>query len=144
MSIFGDMMDRIRSNAARKEAAKDQPTGIDEVRPSAAANAAKAAAARPNPAPATAPVAASSFDVGASLEAMAKGTSEKLNWRTSIVDLMKLLKIDSDITNRRALAHELGYTGDLNDSATMNTWLHKAVMQKLAENGGKVPANIAD
>jgi hypothetical protein len=135
MSIFGDMMDRIRSNSARKDAAKNQPTGIDEVRPSAAADAAKAAA------PAAS---SSSFDVGASLEAMAKGSSEKLDWRTSIVDLMKLLKIDSDITNRRALAHELGYTGDLNDSATMNTWLHEAVMQKLAENGGVVPANIAD
>lgn len=137
MGIFGDMMDKIRSNAARKDAEKSQPTGIDEVRPSAAANAAKASA--PVPAAGSA-----SFDVGASLEALSAGSKEKLNWRTSIVDLMKLLKIDSDITNRRALAHELGYTGDLNDSATMNTWLHKAVMQKLAENGGKVPANIAD
>lgn len=140
MGIFGDMMDKIRANAARKDAAKSQPTGIDEVRPSAVANAAKAAAATP-----AAPVSGSaSFDVGASLEAMSAGSKEKLNWRTSIVDLMKLLKIDSDITNRRALAHELGYTGDLNDSATMNTWLHKAVMQKLAENGGTVPANLAD
>ena len=143
MGIFGDMMDKIRSNAARKDAAKDQPTGIDEVRPSAAANAAKAAGTSGAPLGGS-PAAMSTFDVGASLESMAKGSSEKLNWRTSIVDLMKLLKIDSDITNRRALANELGYTGDLNDSATMNTWLHKAVMQKLAENGGKVPANIAD
>lgn len=138
MSIFGNMMDRIRSNAARKDAASSPPTGVDEVRPSAAANAAKAAGA------AAAPASVSTFDVGASLEAMSKQSSEKLNWRTSIVDLMKLLGIDSDITNRRALAHELGYTGDLNDSATMNTWLHRAVMQKLAENGGVVPANIAD
>lgn len=75
---------------------------------------------------------------------MAVHSSEKLDWRHSIVDLMKLLGIDSSMVNRRALASELGYTGDLNDSATMNTWLHKAVMQKLAENGGKVPATLLD
>ena len=75
---------------------------------------------------------------------MKAASKQTLNWRESIVDLMKLVGIDSDITNRRALAHELGYTGDLNDSATMNVWLHKQVMQKLAENGGKVPANLLD
>jgi hypothetical protein len=78
------------------------------------------------------------------MEELSKASKQKLDWRSSIVDLMKLVGIDSDITNRRALAHELGYTGDLNDSATMNVWLHKAVMQKLAENGGIVPANLAD
>ena len=83
-------------------------------------------------------------DVEQVLHGMAAKNPQKLNWRTSIVDLMKLVGIDSDITNRRALAHELGYTGDLNDSATMNVWLHKQVMQKLAENGGNVPANLLD
>jgi hypothetical protein len=135
MSIFGNIMDRIRGKAARAEAAASQPTGIDEVRPAGATAAAPAT-------PATSPI--SSFDVESRMNELAKASSQKLNWRTSIVDLMKLLDIDSDITNRRALAHELGYTGDLNDSATMNTWLHKAVMQKLAENGGLVPANLSD
>jgi hypothetical protein len=83
-------------------------------------------------------------DVEKVLSGMAGHSSQKLDWRNSIVDLMKLLGIDSSMVNRRALASELGYTGDLNDSATMNTWLHKAVMQKVAENGGKVPATLLD
>ena len=67
---------------------------------------------------------------------------EKLNWRTSIVDLMKLLALDSSLTARKQLAQELNYTGDTNDSATMNMWLHKQVMNKVAANGGKVPADL--
>ena len=68
--------------------------------------------------------------------------SEKLNWRTSIVDLMKLLGLDSSLTARKELAKELHYTGDTNDSAAMNIWLHKQVMSKVAANGGKVPADL--
>ncbi|MGI9025399.1 MAG: DUF3597 domain-containing protein [Burkholderiaceae bacterium] len=68
--------------------------------------------------------------------------SEKLNWRTSIVDLMKLLELDSSLTARKELAKELHYTGDTNDSASMNVWLHKQVMSKIAANGGKVPADL--
>jgi hypothetical protein len=68
--------------------------------------------------------------------------SQQLNWRTSIVDLMKLLDLDSSLNARKELATELHYTGDKNDSASMNIWLHKQVMQKLAENGGKVPDNL--
>jgi Domain of unknown function (DUF3597) len=67
---------------------------------------------------------------------------EKLEWRTSIVDLMKALDIDSSLTARKELAKELGYTGDSNDSASMNIWLHKQVMSKLAANGGKLPPEI--
>ena len=67
---------------------------------------------------------------------------EKLDWRRSIVDLMKLLNLDSSLTARKQLAQELRYSGDMNDSASMNIWLHKQVMQKLAENGGKVPADL--
>ncbi|MFM7779926.1 MAG: DUF3597 domain-containing protein, partial [Alphaproteobacteria bacterium] len=67
---------------------------------------------------------------------------QKLNWRTSIVDLMKLLNLDSSLGARKELATELGYTGDMNDSATMNIWLHKQVMKKVAENGGTVPADL--
>ena len=68
--------------------------------------------------------------------------AEKLNWRTSIVDLMKLVGMDSGLNARKTLAQELHYTGDTNDSASMNIWLHKQVMQKIAENGGKVPEDL--
>jgi hypothetical protein len=83
-------------------------------------------------------------DVEAMLEAKAKTYSHKVNWRTSIVDLMALVGIDNSLAERRALAKELGYTGDMNDTAPMNIWLHKQVMRKLAENGGKVPADLLD
>lgn len=73
----------------------------------------------------------------------AKGNPD-LNWRTSIVDLMKLLDIDSDLDNRKQLAEELGYTGARDGSAEMNVWLHKEVMRRLAANGGTVPANLTD
>ena len=71
-------------------------------------------------------------------------SGHKSNWRVSIVDLMSLLGIDNSLAERKELAKELGYTGDMNDSATMNIWLHKQVMKKLAENGGKVPADLKD
>lgn len=70
-------------------------------------------------------------------------SGQQLNWRTSIVDLMKALGLDSSLSSRKELAQELGYTGDTNDSATMNMWLHKQVIQKLKDNGGKVPADLA-
>jgi hypothetical protein len=83
-------------------------------------------------------------DVEAVLEDLAAKNPQKLNWRTSIVDLMKLVGMDSSLTERRELAQELGYTGNMEDSASMNIWLHKQVLRKLAENGGKVPANLLD
>ena len=86
----------------------------------------------------------SNVDVEAMLEAKAKTYNHPVNWRTSIVDLMAILGIDNSLAERRALARELGYTGDLNDTAPMNIWLHKQVMRKLAENGGKVPADLLD
>ncbi len=137
MSILGTIMSKITGHASATPKAAP-------ARAAAPAPAAASAPAAPSAAatPATVPLAA--VDVAATLESMAKGSSQKLNWRSSIVDLMKLLGIDSDMTNRRALASELGYTGDLNDSATMNVWLHKQVMQKLAENGGNVPSNLLD
>ena len=95
----------------------------------------------PQPQP-TAPTAVSDVDVEANLADMGQG--KNLNWRTSIVDLMKLLGIDSSLDNRKELARELGYTGDLDGSAEMNIWLHKATMQELAKNGGKVPATLTD
>ena len=89
-----------------------------------------------------APTAASEVDVEQNLSVMAQG--KDLNWRTSIVDLMKLLGIDSSLDNRKELARELGYTGELNGSAEMNMWLHKATMRELAANGGRVPAELLD
>jgi hypothetical protein len=86
--------------------------------------------------------AAGSVDVNAVLIERAAKKKEKLDWRHSIVDLMKVLDLDSSLTARKELAQELHYTGDMNDSATMNIWLHKQVMKKLAENGGKVPADL--
>ena len=81
-------------------------------------------------------------DIEAVVSQMASKKKEKLNWRTSIVDLMKVLDLDSSQTARKELAKELHYTGDMNDSAAMNIWLHKQVMIKLAENGGKVPESL--
>ena len=81
-------------------------------------------------------------DVAPILDAAVAGKGEKLAWRTSIVDLMKALDIDSGLAARKELAKELGYTGDTNDSASMNVWLHKQVMSKLAANGGKLPPEI--
>jgi len=81
-------------------------------------------------------------DVDGILTELGKKNPQKLNWRTSIVDLMKLLGLDSGLEARKTLAQELGYSGDMNDSATMNIWLHKQVMKKLAENGGKVPEDL--
>ena len=108
-------------------------------------------AAQPGAAPAAAPAPQQAatpvmpvVDVEAILTAMQQQNSQPLNWRTSIVDLLKLLNLDSSLAARKELADELHYTGDQNDSASMNIWLHKQVMVKLAENGGKVPAELKD
>ena len=97
------------------------------------------------PAAESAPAApAQPVDVEAVLTQLAAQKGQTLNWRTSIVDLMKLLDLDSSLAERKELARELGYSGDMNDSASMNIWLHKQVMRKLADNGGKVPAELKD
>ncbi len=84
----------------------------------------------------------SEVDVEAVLTDMASKYNHEVDWRSSIVDLMAMLHMDNSLAQRKALAQELGYTGDMNDSAPMNIWLHKEVMRKLAENGGKVPAAL--
>lgn len=125
MSIFGKIRDAIFGKKA--EAAEVSPT----------------ASASPDTAqPAATPI--SEVDVEAILNDLAAKAGQKLNWRTSIVDLMKLLGMESSLTERRELAGELGYTGDTGDTATMNIWLHKEVLKKLAANGGKVPADLLD
>jgi len=83
-------------------------------------------------------------DVEQVLAAKAAETKQDLNWRSSIVDLMKLVGIDSSLDNRKALARELGYSGALDGSAEMNIWLHKATMRELEKNGGRVPAAMLD
>jgi hypothetical protein len=98
------------------------------------------ASASPTAAP-NAP-AAQTVDVAAIVDKAAAASGEKLAWRTSIVDLMKALGLDSSLGARKELAKELNYSGDTNDSATMNVWLHKQIMTKLAANGGKLPADI--
>jgi hypothetical protein len=124
MSIFGKIMGAIFGTKA--DAA---PTGGGTASSTGSA-----------PAPSSAP--AQSVDVAPILDKAVAAKGEKLAWRTSIVDLMKALDIDSSLTARKELAKELGYTGDTNDSATMNIWLHKQVMAKLAANGGKLPPEI--
>ena len=136
MSIFGSLMGKILGNNAHASEAKGSttatavpPTPMTPTTPSA---------------PVSATAAPPKVDVELVLETMAAGTSQKLDWRNSIVDLMKLVGIDSSLANRKALAQELGYTGDMNDRAAMNVWLHKEVMRRLAENGGHVPSNLTD
>src|SRR5215218_4943052 len=137
MNILGSLMGKILGHSARSSEAK-----ANAARPAAPAAApASAPAASAAPAAAAAPPV---VDVETVLETMAAGTKQELDWRHSIVDLMKLTGIDSSLANRKALAQELGYTGDMNDSATMNIWLHKQVLRKLSENGGQVPANLLD
>lgn len=111
------------------------PTGSQQ----SAAPAAAPGIPRAQPAP---PPAMQEVDVEAILNAKAAKAGQPLNWRSSIVDLLKLLDLDSSLAARKELAHELHYTGDTNDSAAMNIWLHKQVMYKLEENGGKVPAEL--
>ena len=134
MSMFGSIMSKIFGHAAEPAAA---PASTATPAPAAAAPAAAAA-----PVAAAAPTAAEPVDVAAVLERMQAGNAQPLNWRTSIVDLLKLLDLDSSLAARKTLASELHYTGDESDSATMNVWLHREVMQQLAQNGGKVPDDL--
>ena len=133
MSIFGKIMGAIFGSSASAAPAGGTTTapagGSGSTSPSPAAVPAGAAPAQ-------------SVDVAPILDKAVAAKGEKLEWRTSIVDLMKALDIDSSLSARKELAKELGYTGDTNDSASMNIWLHKQVMTKLAANGGKLPPDI--
>ena len=131
MSIFGKIMGAIFGSKA--DAA---PAGGG----SAGGGAAPTSQSSPSAAPSAVPP--QSVDVAAIVDKAVAAKKEKLEWRTSIVDLMKALDIDSSLAARKELAKELGYTGDTNDSASMNVWLHKQVMAKLAANGGKLPPEI--
>lgn len=136
MSILGKIMNKILGRDAKAPAPAPAPT---------AGMAPRSAPAAPAPVtPAPAPAAMSSVDVEAMLENLAANNPQKLNWRHSIVDLMKLVGMESSLAERKELAQELGYTGDMSDSASMNIWLHKEVLRKVAEHGGRVPASMLD
>ena len=128
MSIFGKIMSAIFGGPATAA-----PAGGGAAAPAGGGSSAA-------PAPGAAP--GPTVDVAPILDKAVAAKGEKLEWRTSIVDLMKALDIDSSFSARKELAKELGYTGDSNDSASMNIWLHKQVMTKLAANGGKLPPEI--
>ena len=134
MSVFGNILSKIFHHPKAKAAPKATANA-----PAPAAPPAAAATPAPAPAATAAPV---EVDVEAVLTMMAEDSGQTLDWRHSIVDLLKLLSIDSSFGNRKELAAELGYTGDTGDSAAMNIWLHKAVMRRLAENGGLVPDSL--
>lgn len=166
MSIFRSIMNGIfgRSPAATQEAAKEgaeEGPAVLVAAPDSAPDAPSGSqgggqadlpldplpdgraplSAAPDSAP-DAPSPAQAVDVVAILTALQAASGQTLNWRQSIVDLMKLLGIDSSLAARKELAGELGYTGSTDDTATMNVWLHRQVMRKLAENGGKVPEEL--
>lgn len=125
MSIFGAIKDAIWGKA---KTAAPAPAPV-------AAEAAPAAAPEMDVAP-------QNVDVTALLDSLQANNDEKLNWRVSIVDLMKLIGLDHSLHNRQELATELGYAGAKDGSAEMNIWLHKQVMVKLAENGGTIPEEL--
>ena len=138
MGLFSNLMSKIFSHAA---------TTTPVTGGTSAAQTGAAAPAAPGVQPAAAPAKATAtppgtVDVAAILDGLAAKNSEKLDWKKSIVDLMKLVGMDSSFGARKQLAQELNYTGDPNDSASMNVWLHKQVLIKIAENGGKVPQEL--
>ena len=141
MGIFSSIKEAIFGKAKAQPAPQaqraPQPQAMPQIRPGQAAPPQQQAKPQPQ---APQPV-----DVEEVLSRVAqeKGNPD-LNWRTSIVDLMKLLDLDSSLANRKELATELGYTGEKNGSAEMNIWLQKAVMRELEKNGGKVPAGLKD
>ena len=149
MSIFGTIMSKVFGGdhpAAASEAGTSpaQPGATQATNTAAGGSAPPAVPGSPSADAGSTrtatPAAGGAVDVGQVLDGMDAGKG--LDWRHSIVDLMKLLDMDSSFTARKELAHELGFTGDTGDSASMNMWLHKEVMAKFAANGGKLPADL--
>jgi 3-oxoacyl-ACP reductase-like protein len=137
MGLFSNLMSKIFSHSGTAAAVS---TGTSAGQPSSAAPSATGAPAAS--APSTPRTAAQVVDVAVILDGLAAKNPEKLDWKKSIVDLMKLVGMDSSLGARKQLAKELNYTGDPSDSASMNIWLHKEVLRKLSENGGKVPPEL--
>ncbi len=132
MSILGSIVSAIFHHAGASPAPSTSASPSSPAPPSAG----------PAPAPPMPPKPATPVDVEAVLTKLAAQSKEKLDWRKSIVDLMKLLNLDSSLAARKQLADELHFAGDKSDSASMNIWLHAQVMQKLADNGGNVPSEL--
>lgn len=127
MSFFSKILDKLGFNRSNKAEAAEQPAAAPTEAPTQAAE----------------PSATSPVDVTSKLEALAAANAEKLNWKTSIVDLLKLLGLDSSLNARKELASELGCPEEkMADFAQMNMWLHKKVLQKLADNGGNIPPEL--
>lgn len=136
MSIFSQILEKLTGHA--QAAPPTMPSAVPSASP---------APADDLPATGTATAASATttpVDVTGVMNGLASQSKQRLDWRHSIVDMMKLLEMDNSLEARKSLAQELHYTGDMNDSAAMNIWLHRQVMQKLAENGGKVPAELRD
>lgn len=152
MGLFNTLMTKIFGHASSSAAeGTTQPAaggaGSAPGATSPGASSAPAGTPAPSNASGAAPAPASAapakqVDVAATLDALAAKNSENLDWKHSIVDLMKLVGMDSSLAARKELATDLHYTGDMSDSATMNIWLHKEVMKRLSENGGKVPQDL--
>lgn len=158
MSIFGSILSKIMHHGEASAAAAPSGTTASSTSPPSAAptptstlqtGAAPGSTAgssqdssSPGAVASASPTPTGTVDVGAVLDGLAAKNSQTLDWKHSIVDMMKLLDLDSSLTARKELAGELHYTGDTGDSASMNLWLHKQVMQKLAANGGKVPDDL--
>ena len=145
MSIFGSIVSAIAGTAKAAEASPTSAGAPPATQPAATTTAPSGPTAAPGSVAGSNPVGAtplSQIDVEAVLTKLATQNREKLDWRRSIVDLMKLLDLDSSLSARKQLAKELNYSGNTDDSASMNIWLHKQVMTKLAASGGKVPNEL--
>ena len=144
MGLFNTLMSKILSHGSSAAAAPASSGAPAPATASAPASQSPASPAMNAPTAAPAPPAAPAqpVDVAAVLDNLAAKNSEKLDWKHSIVDLMKLVGMDSSLSARKELAQDLRYSGDLHDSATMNMWLHKEVMKQLAANGGKIPQDL--
>ncbi len=146
MGIFSSIKEKLFGKA--KEEAPVETAAADggsvPVIGETAKSATAAMSATSGAAASEAKAAAAPVDVAAIMDEAVKKNGQKLDWRRSIVDMMKALDLDSSLSARKELAKELNYTGDMGDSAKMNVWLHKALMKALAENGGHVPAELLD
>ena len=143
MGLFSNLMSKIFSHAPAPTLAAASTSAAQPIAGTpAAAPPASAAGAPAATAPSAPRTAVQVVDVAVILDGLAAKNPEKLDWKKSIVDLMKLVGMDSSFGARKELAKELNYSGDPNDSATMNIWLHKEVLRKLSENGGKVPPEL--
>ncbi len=153
MSLFGTIMSKVfghHGDAPPSSAAPSTPASAQTANTGSGGSAPPTVPAQPSPdtsgsmstSTATPSAGGASVDVAQVLDGMEGHAGQKLDWRHSIVDLMKLLDMDSSLSARKELAHELNYTGSTDDSAAMNIWLHKEVMTKFAANGGKLPSDL--